>query len=320
MRESKIVFGPNRSSYLVDEVTQELDAGRGSYIDQRDGVDGFRDKEHGMRFNEESLERLHKKDVIVVGGTEDAETHNAFKDLIFGLRMKHARSIHAVCTYFGWGRQEREGKEGEVARGLTRMYEICETEPTRLAFLDLHAPGIVNVGYPRIPELISTRPLYLEYIQENFNLSTIVPTSPDEGRTKYVRSFAKRLSTPHIVVPHVGLQKERPDEGGIKFHPVSVDFRQKIALLIDDLTSTGGTLRGAAETCKERNASRVVVMTPFVTLPGDAAQKLQDCPHIDEIIITNAHPRSQDPDIHTLSKFKVLSIAKLVAEEVKKYW
>jgi ribose-phosphate pyrophosphokinase len=92
------------------------------------------------------------------------------------------------------------------------------------------------------------------------------------------------------------------------------DVRGKRTLLVDDEISTGGTVCSAAATLIEHGARDVSVAVVHPVFSGPAVERLRSAP-IAEVVVTDSiplPPHKQDP------KFKVLTIAPLVAEAISR--
>ena len=80
------------------------------------------------------------------------------------------------------------------------------------------------------------------------------------------------------------------------------------------MISTGGTLAKAAEALIKLGATRVYTCATHGIFAGDAARVLADSP-IERIIVTNTLP---NVEAQLGPKFKVLSIAQILADAIKR--
>ncbi len=86
------------------------------------------------------------------------------------------------------------------------------------------------------------------------------------------------------------------------------------ALVVDDLISTGGTLVGVSHALRAEGARSIRVLATHGVLAGDAVSKLMAAP-IDEVVITDSVPL---PETKRIPKLKVLSVAPLLAEAIRR--
>ena len=93
--------------------------------------------------------------------------------------------------------------------------------------------------------------------------------SPDAGRVKTARNFARKVGT-HWAV----MEKERPAQQVAEIGYVVGDVKGKTAVLVDDMIDTAGTLTAAAETVLEEGAKRVIACATHGVFSGPAYERL----------------------------------------------
>jgi ribose-phosphate pyrophosphokinase len=134
--------------------------------------------------------------------------------------------------------------------------------------------------------------------------------SPDVGGVERARSFATRLYNADIAV----IDKRRSGPNQIAEMKVVGDVRGRRCIIVDDIVDTGGTLIKAAESLLKEGAVDVRACCVHPVLSGNAFERLQASP-LSEIIVTDTIPI---PRPTADSKFKVISIAPLVAEAIRR--
>ncbi|MBI4395640.1 MAG: ribose-phosphate diphosphokinase, partial [Elusimicrobia bacterium] len=122
------------------------------------------------------------------------------------------------------------------------------------------------------------------------------------------RAFAKRLSTGLAIIDKRRLS---PHEAAV-MHVVG-EVKGKIALIIDDLVDTAGTLVKAAQALKDAGALRVMAAAAHGVLAGPAIERINASP-VEELVITNSIPLGGKSS----AKVKVLSVAVLLAEAIRR--
>jgi ribose-phosphate pyrophosphokinase len=80
------------------------------------------------------------------------------------------------------------------------------------------------------------------------------------------------------------------------------------------MISTGGTLAKAAEALIKRGATKVYTCATHGIFAGDAVRVLNESP-IERVIITNSLPNLE---LSLGPKFKVLSVAQILADAIKR--
>jgi len=255
------------------------------------------------------LESIRGADVYVIQPTCPDVNENLMELLIImdALKRSSPTRITAVIPYFGYARQDKKIKPREpiTAKLVTRMIEIAGAQ--RAIMFDLHCPQIQ--GFFDIPsDNLDLLPTFTEYII-NKGLKDIVMVAPDVGGTIRARLLAKILNTPIAII-----DKRRPKQGVAEVENVIGDVKGKTAIIVDDMIDTAGTIAEAAKILVKQGAKGVYVFATHALLSGPAIERLEKAP-IEEVILTNTMPI---PDKKKISKLKIISVADLLAETIKR--
>ena len=97
--------------------------------------------------------------------------------------------------------------------------------------------------------------------------------SPDAGRVKLTRKFAQKIGAPYAL-----LEKERPAQQVAEIGYVIGDVKGKIAVIVDDIIDTGGTLAAAAQTVLDEGADEVYAVATHGIFSGSAFETLAGLP------------------------------------------
>ena len=92
-------------------------------------------------------------------------------------------------------------------------------------------------------------------------------------------------------------------------------LRDTLALILDDMTDTAGTLTNGAKALMERGAKTVSACCTHPVLSGPAVKRINESP-LEELIVTNTVPLSEEAQ--KSDKINVLSVAELFAEAIKR--
>jgi ribose-phosphate pyrophosphokinase len=92
------------------------------------------------------------------------------------------------------------------------------------------------------------------------------------------------------------------------------DVNGKVAVIVDDMISTGGTLRHAAEMLCMRGASSVMAYAVHPVLAGNAVELIRDS-MLERVVVTNTIP--VPPECRD-GKIEVINIAWLLAEAIRR--
>jgi len=186
--------------------------------------------------------------------------------------------------------------------------DLLETAgASRALTLDLHAPQIQ--GYFNVPvDHLYASPVLVEYFH-NLRLKNLTVVSPDAGGVERARFFAKKMDAPLAIV-----DKRRVDVDVSEVMNLIGDVRGRIALVIDDIIDTAGTLVKTAEALFKEGATKVHAACTHAVLSGPAVERLCRSA-IQEVVVTNSVPLS--PEAKKVQKIRVLSVAELLARGIR---
>jgi ribose-phosphate pyrophosphokinase len=137
-----------------------------------------------------------------------------------------------------------------------------------------------------------------------------VVVSPDAGRVKLARNFARKLGV-HWAV----LEKERPDQQVAEIGYVVGEVRGKTCVLVDDMIDTAGTLCAAATTLKEEGAANVIAAATHGVFSDPAYERLAyENSGIERIVVTDTIPQPRGAP----ENIAVLSTAQVLADSIRR--
>ncbi len=256
-------------------------------------------------------EDVRGRDVFIVQPTS-APTNESLMELLIFIdcaRRASAERITAVVPYYGYARQDRkdEGRTPITAKLAANLITTAGTD--RMLTVDLHAGQIQ--GFFDIPvDNLYAEPVHSRYFQQ-FGWKDLVLVSPDPGNAKRARSYAHRLGGDLAIV-----DKRRVSGDSVQHGYLIGDVKGKTVLMMDDMITTGGTVRGAARLCREKGAKSVHVGATHAVLVGDVVERLSD-PAIDDVVLTDTIPIPQDK-LDAIGKISVLSVAPMLGEAVRR--
>lgn len=294
------IFSLSSNRALAQEIANEvgLELGRCS-------VNKFSDGE--IQINIE--ESIRGCDVYVVQSTSDPVNHHLMELLIMidALKRASAKTINLVMPYYGYARQDRKARAREpiTAKLVANLIETAGA--TRMINLDLHAPQIQ--GFFDIPnDHLMGVPILGDYFKaKNFQKDEIVIVSPDHGGVTRARRLADRMKAPIAII-----DKRRPRPNVAEVMNIVGNVDGKIAILIDDIIDTAGTITLAANALTESGAKEVYACCTHPVLSGPAIERIENS-NIKELIVTNSIAL---PEEKKISKIKELSVAPLLGEAI----
>src|SRR5437667_4646490 len=254
------LFAGNSNPPLAEEISQYLKVPLGKSV-----VETFSDGESKV----EIKENVRGTDVFVLQSTSAPGNDNLMELLIMldAFRRASANRITAVIPYYGYARQDRKDRPRVPISSKLVADLITEAGANRVLALDLHAGQIQ--GYFNIPvDHLYATPVTVEHFRQ-MKLADLTVISPDTGGVERARAFAKKLQVPLAII-----DKRREDANTVEVMNVIGEVEGRIALIVDDMIDTGGTLVRGATTLKEKGAERVFACCVHGVFAGDAISKI----------------------------------------------
>jgi ribose-phosphate pyrophosphokinase len=256
-------------------------------------------------------ENVRGRDIYVVQSTCFPTNNNLMELLIMmdALKRASAATITAVIPYYGYARQDRKVAPRTPITSKLVADLITTAGADRMVTIDLHAGQIQ--GFFNIPvDNLYAAPVILEHLKGRFSNNHIVMVSPDAGGTERARAFAKRLGCTLAIIDK---RRTKPNEAEV-MHLVG-DVKDKIAIILDDMIDTAGTLTQAAKALKDHGARTIYACATHGVLSGPAIDRINSS-DIEEVVITDTIPLGENES--RTSKIKVLSIAEILAETIRR--
>jgi ribose-phosphate pyrophosphokinase len=225
----------------------------------------------------------------------DALSRYAYTDLI------------GVIPWLGYSKQDKVFLPGESLAAKVVAQIIQTTKIKKLITFDLHNRAIT--GFFDIPVIeLSAKPIFLDYFRKMVGENTIV-VAPDEGAVKSSAYFAREL-----LVPIAYMDKRRDlKTGEVEVVGMSGEVRDRSVIIVDDMIVTGSTMMETAKYLKSKGAKSVSVAATHHLFIAGVQEKL-DQSEIDEVVVSDT---VQCPKEIKSSKLKILSVASLIAEELR---
>ena len=255
-------------------------------------------------------ENVRGKDVFVIQPTCPPVNDHLMELMIIvdALRRASSRRITAVMPYYGYARQDRKVAPRVPITAKVVAEMLMAVGVRRVLSMDLHAGQIQ--GFFNIPvDHLYAAPVLLKYITENIG-DKVIMVSPDAGGVERTRAFAKRLNADLAIIDK---RRERANVS----HAMNVigDVKGKKAVLLDDMVDTAGTLCAAADILESAGAKEVYAFCSHGVLSGPAIERVTQS-KIKKLVITDSIPLRGAA--LKCEKIKVLSVAKLLGEAIKR--
>jgi len=248
------------------------------------------------------------QDVFVIQSTcSPANTNIMQISLILdALKRASAGRITAVIPYFGYARQDRKvsPRAPISAKLVSDILSVAGAQ--RVVTVDLHAGQIQGFFNCPVDNLYAA-PVLLQHL--GHLRGELVMVSPDAGGVERARAFAKKVDAGLAIIDK---RRDRPNQATAT-HVIG-DVEGKIAVLVDDMIDTAGTICAAADVLLQNGASEVHACATHAVLSGPAIQRLNDAP-FKSIVVTDTIPLGNKA--LECEKLQVVSIAGVLAKSIR---
>ncbi|MBY0539713.1 ribose-phosphate pyrophosphokinase [Patescibacteria group bacterium] len=271
----------------------------------------FSDGEQYVQFEE----NIRGKSVFLIQSTNPpAENWTRLFIALDAARGASAREVTAVIPYFGYARQERKSKPREAisARAFAMLLDTMGAD--HVLAMDLHTDSIGGFFRKANMDYLYARPVFINFFKDFFKNelaeNKLVVVSPDVGGAARAQSYAKRMmESADLAIIH----KERELPNQVAKVRLVGDVKGKVALIIDDMLDTCGTLAKASELLKASGATAVYAAVTHGVLSGPANERLDAAP-IDKVFITD----TISPERKLSSKIQVISVGDIFGDAIKR--
>lgn len=253
-----IVIGGTSSKMLAQDLAEKLGA---QFVQAN--VTRFPDGECYVRIDQENLD---DEVVVVQNSHPDGNLVELMllQDAAVGLG---ARKVTTVVPYFGYARQDERFKRGEALSAKV-MIKALEMSSKRLITVDVHKPIILD-WFKGETNDIHAAPCIGEFFKGH---GVDLVLAPDEGALQRAGEVAR------VIGAEVdNLEKTRLSGEVVRMAPKNVDAKDKHALIVDDIISTGGTIEAAANQLKILGAKSVTAVCTHGLFTKNALDRLRKC-------------------------------------------
>ena len=295
-----MVFAGRSHPELAAKIATQLGVEPGEVI-----LDTFPNDETYCRYDES----IRGADVFIVQTGAPPVDKNLMELLLMiqAAKLASAKRITAVIPWFPYSRQDRKAKPREPisARLVADMLQLAGVD--RVLTMDLHAGQIQ--GFFSIPvDHMTALQLFATHFRDlGLAGEGVVSVAPDAGRAKPAVRFGEMIEADFAI-----MHKTRTAADKVEVTEVTGRVRDKIAIVGDDVSTTGGTLIAGARALLEHGAQEVNVFVTHALFSDHALEQLANS-DIKRVVVTDTipiDPRNQ-PDNMT-----VLSVSGLLAEAI----
>jgi ribose-phosphate pyrophosphokinase len=311
---SLAVFALNSSRDFGEKVCAHLGVQLSAHEERE-----FEDGEHKTR----PLINVRGKDVFVVqslyGDSQQSVNDKLCRFLFFlgALRDASAGRVTAVIPYLCYARKDRRSKwrDPVTTRYVAALFEAVGVDGA--VTLDVHNLAAYQNAW-RIPtDHLEAKKLFVNHFLPLIGYRDVVVVSPDVGGVKRAEDFRQALSRAMRCEIHGAFLEKYRSGGVVSGQAVIGEVQGKVAVLIDDLISSGTTIVRAAEACIAGGATAVYASASHGVFGGKATATLSNS-KLEQIVVTNTIPPFRLASDLVHRKLTVLDASPLFAEAIRR--
>lgn len=305
------LFSLNASRDFGERVAEHLGIALSPH-EERD----FEDGEHKTR----SLINVRGQDVYVIQslyGEPRASVNDKLCRLLFfiGALKDAAARVTALVPYLCYARKDRKTKSRDpvTTRYVAYLFEAMGCD--RVVTLDVHNLAAFQNAFRCPTEHLEGKTIFVHHFAPLVRDDEAVVVSPDFGGIKRAEALRRVLSEKlHRDIPIAFTEKYR-SSGAVSGEMIAGDIQGRIAIIIDDLISSGTTLARTASACRHQGAIKVYAAASHGVFTKESNQILAT-PDIDQIVITNTISPFRLTSGAVKDKLTILDTTPLFAETI----
>lgn len=301
-RKLKIISGSS-NPVLAKSVCDNLPTECSGLVDAV--VSKFADSESRIEIRED----VRGCDVFVLQSTsKPANDYVVELCLILdALKRSNCWRINSVIPYYGYARQDKKvmPQVPISARAIADLISVSGID--RVVTIDLHSSQ--SQGYFSVPvDNLFAGPIFIDRILFEHKPEDIVLVSPDAGGAMRTKAVAKRIGCDMAIV-----YKKRGAPGQIDDTILLGDVEGKIAIILDDMVDTAGTLCSAAKVIGEAGAIEINAYCTHAVLSKPSVTRIDES-KFNKVFVTDTIPLNKYGSAS--GKIEVISIAPLLAKAI----
>ena len=208
-------------------------------------------------------ENIENEQVVLIGNTYPDEN---FIELLFmqDLINDLTGDFITVIPYFGYARQDRRFLDGECVASKA-CAKLLEANCSNIITVNLHKDDIRNYFKKEVKNLTAGKAI--AELSNRINMDMVL--SPDIGSFYLAKDVGNVLK-----IESAHFDKKRLDDRNVE-SVLNVNVEEKNVLLVDDIISTGSTIKAASKILRTNGAKSVHVVCVHGLFLGDSIERIK---------------------------------------------
>jgi len=285
-------------------------------------IDSFANGEIRVEINE-NVRGCHVF-IIQTGGTDNENSINDYLVetllIVDACKRADAHKVAVVLACFPYARSDKRDKRGVPIGASMAMNLLKAAGANRIISMDLHSGQLQ--GFTKLPcDNLYGIKLHIDNLLnglfkgltfEEIN-SKYVLVSLDVGGAKRCKEYARRL---HMCCGIMDKQRDNSKPNTVLKSALIGDVKDKIAICIDDMVDTCGTVLSGIADLQEHGARSAIILATHGVLSGPAAKRINECDFIKQVIVVDTLDQTKNMQI--IPKLQVIESYPLFAEVIKR--
>ena len=231
------------------------------------------------------------------------------------LKDDGAHRVTAIAPYLCYARKDRRTKPFDpvTTRYLAEMLEAVGVDG--VVTLDVHNLAAFQNAFRCRTDHLEATPLFVDHFAQLLHGQAVAVVSPDIGGAKRAEQFRRDLAARLGDEPAAAFVDKRRSSGVVSGDTLVGEVRGRAVIILDDLISTGTTIRRAARACREHGAARVYAAATHGLFHEKADEMVLD-PVLDGVVVTDTVPAFRLPPATVRTRLTILDSTPLVAEAI----
>jgi ribose-phosphate pyrophosphokinase len=191
--------------------------------------------------------------------------------LVDTLRRSGAKEIDLFLPYFAYARQDRIFESGDAFTPVCLMDALKNAGIDRIVTADLHSRRIVEASPVPLTD-VSILPELAGKFRARLRGKEFTAVAPDHGSKEKAQEFCRLLGDDCSGV--MWMAKTRKRSSGVRVDRVHGKRKGKIAVIVDDMLDTGGTVIAAAAELRHIGFTELHLCITHALFSAGAHQKI----------------------------------------------